>query len=87
LKAEPTSDEDRLSFAFRLCTGRQPVERELNVLKRLLNQQREGLGKEPQQARALVPANLPKAADVVEYAAWTATARVLLNLDEFITRE
>jgi hypothetical protein len=30
---------------------------------------------------------LPKDADVPEFAAWTAAARVLLNLDEFITRE
>jgi len=29
----------------------------------------------------------PPEADVVRWAAWTAYARVLLNLDEFITRE
>ena len=30
---------------------------------------------------------VPLGADVVRWAAWTAYARVLLNLDEFITRE
>ncbi len=87
LKDARGPDEDRLAYAFRLCTARQPSAKEVQVLKRLLDRQREAFAKEPQQARALVPADLPKDADVPEFAAWTAAARVLLNLDEFITRE
>ena len=35
----------------------------------------------------LSPADLPKGIDPAEYAAWVTVSRVLLNLDEFITRE
>ena len=34
-------DADRLVFGFRLCTARNPGDREVQVLKRLLAQQRE----------------------------------------------
>ena len=30
---------------------------------------------------------LPEGADPIEHAVWVAVSRVLLNLDEFITRE
>ena len=35
----------------------------------------------------MVSGKLPAKSDVPTMAAWTAVARVLLNLDEFITRE
>ena len=41
----------------------------------------------PDEAKALLPADAPKGVDAAEFAAWTSVARVLLNLDEFITRE
>jgi hypothetical protein len=82
-----SSDEARLTHAFRLALARAPKERERQILTRLLTQQRESLRRSPQEARGLVGALLPKGADVVEHAAWGQVARVLLNLDEFITRE
>ena len=42
---------------------------------------------ESKEAKLLVPPDLPKEMDVARFAAWTTVARVLLNLDEFITRE
>jgi mono/diheme cytochrome c family protein len=65
LREGPSSDRERIAYAFRLCLGRQPNERERQTLERLLQKQHEA-----------------KALD-----AWTSVARVLLNLDEFITRE
>jgi mono/diheme cytochrome c family protein len=65
LREGPTNDQERIAFAFRLCLGRQPNERERQILERLLQKQHEA-----------------KPLD-----AWTSVARVLLNLDEFITRE
>jgi hypothetical protein len=56
--------EDRIGYAFRLCTGRTPTEREKQRLLTYFDSQ----GGPPE-------------------AAWTAVGRVLLNLDEFITRE
>jgi mono/diheme cytochrome c family protein len=87
LKDETGQDENRLAYGFRLCTGRLPSEKERQVLKRLLSKQREAFTQEPEKARDLVPAELPKGTEAPEFAAWTAAARVLLNLDEFITRE
>ena len=57
------------------------------VLSDLLAQQRAGFEANPQDAKLLVPAALPKEVDVKQFAAWVSVGRVLLNLDEFITRE
>ena len=38
-------------------------------------------------AKKLAPKDLPKGVDVARAAAWTAVGRVMLNVDEFITRE
>jgi hypothetical protein len=43
--------------------------------------------KRPRDAWAILGEIPPDGNDVTHLAAWTATARVLLNLDEFITRE
>ena len=45
-----------------------------------------GRGQRKRRLRTGVAVVEPEA-DVVRWAAWTAYARVLLNLDEFITRE
>jgi len=58
-------DRQRIGYAFRLCLGRYPSQRESQVIERLLQRQQ---GTKPLDA-------------------WTSVARVLLNLDEFITRE
>ena len=65
----------------------KPSDKELQVLKRLLDRQRQTFAKGPEQVRSLVPEKPPPGVDAPEFAAWTAAARVLLNLDEFITRE
>ena len=62
-----TDDHGRLTYAFRLCFARPPLEQELTRLQRYLTVVREQAKREP--------------------AAWTAVATVLMNLDEFITRE
>jgi mono/diheme cytochrome c family protein len=87
LKEAPPSDEGRLRYAFRLCLARQPSAVELNRLSRLLDQQRTAFAADPKKAEALLPAERPKGADAQQLAAWITIARVLMNLDEFITRE
>jgi hypothetical protein len=84
---EAKTDDERLGLAFRLALARRPNERERAILSRLLAEQKKSLARAPQEARGLVPADLPKGADVAEHAAWTMLARVVLNLDELITRE
>jgi hypothetical protein len=70
----------RLRYAFRVCLSREPTDHELLRLRSFLNRQRADLSERPGEARAISP-NTP------EQAAWVMVARVLLNLDEFITRE
>jgi hypothetical protein len=85
LREKLETDEERLTHAFRLCLGREPSSREQQTLGRLLHQQLDSYRDNPKEAQALVPA--PRTKDVPQFAAWTTVARVLLNLDEFITRE
>jgi hypothetical protein len=76
-------DAERIRHAFRLCLARTPTAHEQQVLSRLLEQQRLVFARRPHEARQLAP----EGTDPVQFAAWTGVARVLLNLDEFITRE
>ncbi|MFN0053724.1 MAG: PSD1 and planctomycete cytochrome C domain-containing protein [Planctomycetales bacterium] len=87
LKDAPTGDGPRLKYAFQTCLSRAPSDAESQRLDKLLKQQRAEFAAHPQDAEQLTPPLIPVAANVQEFAAWTAVARVLLNLDEFITRE
>jgi hypothetical protein len=53
----------------------------------LLKEERALLAQEPQEAAALVPQQGKPQEDRLTVAAWSTVARVLLNLDETITRE
>jgi mono/diheme cytochrome c family protein len=84
------NDQSKLAYAFRLCTGRTPDEFESNRLLKFLDRQRTRL--KGQTAAAVYVSspdlnNLPSNIDLHELAPWTMVARVLLNLDETITRQ
>ena len=87
------TDEQRLVYAFRRCVARQPTEEEAGVLAELLDHQKQRFQEpdvDPWQLAAHDPAappRLPGGATPVELAAWTAVSRVLLNLDETITKQ
>jgi mono/diheme cytochrome c family protein len=87
LKAALADDAARLRFAFRVCLAREPKAAEQRRLEKLLSQQRTEFAANLKEAERLTPPLVPVQANVQEFAAWTAVARVLLNLDEFITRE
>ncbi|MGI8604752.1 MAG: DUF1549 and DUF1553 domain-containing protein [Verrucomicrobiales bacterium] len=74
----PKPDIDRLDFAFRLCTSRAPKPDEIQTLQQLLEQQ---------MARGEGLSVVPIGMEPGVFTAWTIVARVLLNLDESITRE
>ena len=63
----PTSDLERLKYAFVLCLGRTPSNSELQTLEAVLRNETE--------------------VDGTNESSWMTVARVLLNLDEFVTRE
>ena len=86
-------DRQRMSFAFRRVLARKPAEAEQTELLSLLNRQRQRLLAGELNAWNLATNDpdksfaLPKGARMEDVAAWTAVARVLLNLDEAITKE
>jgi hypothetical protein len=79
-----TEDEARLAWAFRRCTGRAPTDREKKVLLGFLASQKEHFQAAPDRVKDLTGS---KDGATPERGAWTALARVLLNLDETITKE
>jgi hypothetical protein len=93
LREGGSTDADRLVYAFRRCLARRPAEREITTLIDLLHRQTgrfQRAGAEPWGLAANDPAKppaLPPSASAPQLAAWTAVARVLLNLDETITKE
>ncbi len=87
LQAPHTDDAARLRYAFRVCLAREPKPPERQRLQKLLGQQRTEFAANLKDAERLTPPLVPVKANIQEFSAWTAVARVLLNLDEFITRE
>jgi hypothetical protein len=80
-------DGQRLARLFRLCVAREPQPAEQARLAGLLAQQRSEFKSDTAAAQQLAAQPLPSNSAAPEVAAWTAVARVVLNLDEFITRE
>jgi mono/diheme cytochrome c family protein len=78
----------RLRQAFALCFSRPPNATELAALRNYIGRQMQTFAKELTSATALVNRELTKAGlSETQAAALTAAARVLLNTDNFITRE
>jgi hypothetical protein len=81
------TDGERLDHAFRVALARRPEPQEREILTRLLAAQRTALARDVKEARGLVQATALPGVEPGEQAAWVQLGRVLLNLDEFITRE
>lgn len=76
----------RIDRAFEIALGRRPNPRERDRLLRFYETERASYAADQKNAAAVMPAPVADAPPA-ERAAWTAMARVLLNLDEFINRE
>jgi mono/diheme cytochrome c family protein len=87
MSREGLSDEQRMLYAFRRCLARGPSPAELRRLTDFYRTQVLRFQAAPKDAEAAAPARRPEGWDAPRAAAWTALARVLLNLDEFVTRE
>ncbi len=89
------SDDARLTYAFRLCVARQPTAEEKATLARFYAGQKQRIADGWLNPWQLVgapndegqPPTVPAGATPAELAAWTAVSRVLLNLDETITKQ
>ncbi len=88
LAAPMNDDASRLAHAFRLCMSRGPSGSEASILSEVLDSERKTMAADPATADALVSKETcPDESMRRERAAWTSVCRVLLNLDEMITRE
>jgi mono/diheme cytochrome c family protein len=85
----PATAEERIAWAFRLATARRPSEAEINVLRRVYEEQLAVYRAQPEAAQKLLavgeaPRN--EKLDPTELAAWTMVASMILNLDETVTK-
>ena len=86
--AAGAADAVRLREAFQLALGRDPKPAEHDSLLKLLAVQREIFRAAPADADKVLRIGLsaPPVGDAIEHAAWSQVARVIINLQEFITR-
>ena len=74
LATAPGSETDRIAAGFLRCTARRPAPEETRTLLRLLHEEGSSGG-------------TGSRSDAPSESGWLAVARVLLNLDETLTRE
>jgi hypothetical protein len=91
-EAGPT-DRDRITHAFRRVLSRPPDPEELEALTLLVTRQQQRFAEgwvnpnEVGTGDAAPPSTLPEGATPTQLAVYTLVSRVLLNLDETITKE
>ncbi|MFG0335276.1 MAG: PSD1 and planctomycete cytochrome C domain-containing protein [Maioricimonas sp. JB049] len=80
-------DAARVRRAFRLCAARPPSAEEVKALLQLLDESREYYSDHSAEAALLAGDAVEGARSTDEAAAWVVVGRIILNMDEFITRE
>jgi Protein of unknown function (DUF1553)/Protein of unknown function (DUF1549)/Planctomycete cytochrome C len=86
LREERGTLGDRIDYAFRLCLGRAPRPEEKDRLINFYQKQKQMLNWDPTSINLLFAAKELEGINAAEVAAWVGVSRVLLNLEEFITR-
>ena len=92
LREGGATDAERADYAYRLCTARAPQLAERDRLVVLLRTNRQRLAEGWLDARAIATGDseklpaLPSGTTPQDAAAWTLVARILLNLDETLTK-
>jgi mono/diheme cytochrome c family protein len=91
------NDTQRLEYVIATCLSREPQDEELKVLQEFLDKQKQRFtsqGADPwpliasdDKEKESLRSKLPEDTSPAELAAWTALARVVINLDETITKE
>jgi hypothetical protein len=87
------TDGERINYAFRKTLSRMPADDERQELLSLIEKQKKRIAEgwinanEVATGENKVPAELPKGATPAQMAAYTLVSRVLLNLDETLTKE
>jgi hypothetical protein len=82
-------DRDRVGYGFRLAVGRWPSEEETSILLEALSEDRQRLAAGSLRSDGLLKVGksaVDASIDPQELAAYSLLGRVLLNLDEVVTR-
>ncbi|NOY29293.1 MAG: DUF1549 domain-containing protein [Planctomycetes bacterium] len=87
LSLAEASDHARLRQGYLIAVSREPDPAEIAMFESLLREARAYYHDHPQEAAELVGKHAVTNVDPAENAAWIATVRVILNFDEFVTRE
>jgi hypothetical protein len=90
LREGGATPQARVAWAFLAVASRRPSERELQVLLRNLSWQMDYFGHNPREATKLLSIGEKRneaKLDTAELAAYSATASLILNLDEVITKQ
>jgi hypothetical protein len=93
LREAPTSDVDRIEKAYKLATCRSVTAEEKTQLLKFLEQQRKRLAEGWLNPREILTGDpgklkeLPEGITPQDAAAWTLAARILLNLDETLSKQ
>ncbi len=92
LREAGKTDAERAAYAFRLCTGRTPKPAEIAEVLKLLESQKKRIADGWMSSRELTTGDaaklpaIPDGATPTDAAAWTIVGRMLLNLDETLTK-
>jgi hypothetical protein len=93
LRESPASDVERIEKAYKLATSRSATAEEKSQLIKFLEQQRKRLADGWLNPREIITGDpgklkdLPEGTTPQDAAAWTLAARVLLNLDETLSKQ
>ena len=87
---EGDADErSRINFGFKLALSREATNEEVEVLKRVLDGQFSAFTADKEKAKKFLSVGESarnESVDMVEHAAWTVIAQIILNMDETLTR-
>ncbi|MFT5127580.1 MAG: hypothetical protein ACI8W8_001184 [Rhodothermales bacterium] len=89
IKEGGTSSAERLTYGFRLVTGRSPSAAEMATLSRFLGEEKARFDANSAAAESALAVGLSArdtSLDASEHALWLTMARLLLNLDEVINK-
>ncbi|HCN77361.1 MAG TPA: hypothetical protein DIT13_09240 [Verrucomicrobiales bacterium] len=89
LKIPGSTDDSRITHAFRFATCRHPTAEEAELIRQTLEQHRAAYRARVEDAKQLISQGESKpddSLDPAELAAWTMIANLVLNLDELVTK-
>ena len=89
LQADAGDDAARIDLAYQFAAARPAEPREIEILRGLLDEQREKFKGDPESAKQFLSVGesaRDESLDAAEHAAWTVIAQTILNLDEVLTR-